>query len=358
MMPSASPVMKPTCVLIYRCSPGSVIYPWEMHARFLFYLFAFASAGILKLTAEAPAPPNLVFFLVDDMGWQDTTVPFLYDEEGKPVVTPLNKRYHTPEMEKLAARGMKFTNAYAMSVCTPSRVAWITGKNSVRHQVTNWTHPEGNETTQNKIKSHRSPKDWRRGGLPEEFVTLPGLLRTAGYRTIHAGKAHFGATEYARDPLNIGFDVNIAGSSIGHPGSYSGDYGQKSNRPVPGMEAYHHSGIHLTDEIDGHDLTPYLQGQAGSHRPQEMLVHYPHDHRSEYFTTLRQGSWKLIHNYAPRGFELYHLGRDLSETNNLAKAEPERVSAMAGRMLEIIKESGGQWPVLAEDGSEDPIVVP
>jgi len=498
-----------------------------MHARHLLYFLALASFGVLKLAAEAPAPPNIVFFLVDDMGWQDTSVPFLYDENGKAVVTPLNKRYRTPGMEKLAAGGMKFTNAYAMSVCTPSRVAWLTGKNSVRHRVTNWTDPKGNETTQNNVKSHRSPKEWRRGGLPEEFVTLPSLLQAAGYRTIHAGKAHFGATEYARDPLNIGFDVNIAGSSIGHPGSYSGDYGQNSNRPVPGMEDYHNSGIHLTDantiemkkaidqavkegrpffaylshyavhapfeldprfaenypdlfgpllayatliegmdkslgdilahlstlgvaentivifmsdnggdaperdvnrsnaplrhkkaskyeggirvpmivawaaphaenphqkripiaegsrvddivaifdlfptfaniagveaptdKIDGHDLTPYLQGKSGSHRPQELLIHYPHDHRSQYFTILRQDSWKLIHNHAPRGFELYHLGHDLSETNNLAEAEPERVRAMAGRMLEIIQESGGQWPVLAKDGSEDQLEVP
>ncbi len=490
------------------------------------FTLVLALVGGLQLSAESPAPPNIVFFLVDDMGWQDTSVPFLYGKDGKPVITPLNQRYRTPAMETLAEAGMKFTNAYAMSVCTPSRVAWMTGQNSVRHRVTNWTHPEGIETTQNNVDSHRSPTDWGRMGLPEDLTTLPSLLQAAGYRTIHAGKAHFGASEYARDPLNVGFDINIAGSEIGHPGSYSGDYGQNSNRPVPGMEAYYNTGIHLTDantievrkaigravhenkpffayvahyavhapfqldrrfaknypglrgqllayatliegmdqslgdilthlhglgvadntliifmsdnggdaperdvnqsnaplrhkkaskyeggsrvpmiaawaepnpenpnqqripinpasrtddivaifdifptlanvagieapsEVDGHDLTPYLQGKPGSHRPQELLIHYPHDHRSQYFTTLRQGPWKLIHSHAPRSFELYNLDDDISESNNLADAEPDRVRSMAERILEIIEASGGQWPVLQEDGREDPLRVP
>ena len=100
-------------------------------------------------------------------------------------------------------------------------------------------------------------------------------------------------------------------------------------------------------EIDGYDLTPYFQGKPGVHRPQELLIHYPHDHRPQYFTTLRQGPWKLIYSY-----ELYHLESDLSEFNDLAAAEPERVHTMAKRMLEIIEASGGQPPMLTEDGSE------
>ena len=77
--------------------------------------------------------PNIIFFLVDDMGWQDTSVPF--HEE----VTKLNRMYHSPNMEKLAAEGMKFTQAYACSVCSPTRVSLMTGLNSARHRVTNWT---------------------------------------------------------------------------------------------------------------------------------------------------------------------------------------------------------------------------
>jgi arylsulfatase A-like enzyme len=75
--------------------------------------------------------PNIIFFLVDDMGWQDTSVPF--HEE----VTELNRTYRSPNMGKLAAEGMKFTQAYACSVCSPTRVSLMTGFNSARHRVTN-----------------------------------------------------------------------------------------------------------------------------------------------------------------------------------------------------------------------------
>jgi arylsulfatase A-like enzyme len=67
-------------------------------------------------TAVAAAPlPNVVLFLVDDMGWQDTSVPFHSE------VTPLNRKFHTPNMERLATAGMKFTQAYSCSVCSPTR---------------------------------------------------------------------------------------------------------------------------------------------------------------------------------------------------------------------------------------------
>ncbi len=167
-----------------------------------------------------PPRPNILFFLVDDMGWQDTSEPFLHDASGNEIHTPLNNRYRTPNMEILADRGMKFTNAYAMPVCTPTRTCWITGLNSARHHVTNWTNPTGTDNDENSTTSHNSPANWEKGGLPSSYQTLPALLESAGYRTIHAGKAHFGATAYAKEPLNIGFDVNIAGSEIGHPASY------------------------------------------------------------------------------------------------------------------------------------------
>ena len=77
--------------------------------------------------------PNIVVFLVDDMGWQDTSVPFWKE------TTPFNDRYRTPNMEHLAEAGMKFTQAYACPVCSPSRVSLLTGLNAARHRVTNWT---------------------------------------------------------------------------------------------------------------------------------------------------------------------------------------------------------------------------
>ena len=85
------------------------------------------------LCAAPAARPNILFFFVDDMGWQDTSVPFHTE------VTELNRRYQTPNMERLAARGMKFRQAYACAVCSPSRISLMTGMNAARHLVTNWT---------------------------------------------------------------------------------------------------------------------------------------------------------------------------------------------------------------------------
>ncbi len=73
--------------------------------------------------------PNIILFLVDDMGWMDTSAPF---GDSK---MPLNKRYHTPNMQRLANEGMKFTNAYATPVCTPTRLSLLTGPNSLQPQT-------------------------------------------------------------------------------------------------------------------------------------------------------------------------------------------------------------------------------
>ncbi len=85
-----------------------------------------------NVAAAEPDRPNILVFLVDDMGWQDTSVPFHSEE------TPFNRRYRTPNMQRLAAGGMKFTQAYACTVCTPTRVSLITGLAAPRHRVTNW----------------------------------------------------------------------------------------------------------------------------------------------------------------------------------------------------------------------------
>ena len=77
--------------------------------------------------------PNIIFFLVDDMGWQDTSVPFWTKK------TFYNERYETPNMERLAREGMVFTQAYTSSVSSPTRVSLLTGANAARHRVTNWT---------------------------------------------------------------------------------------------------------------------------------------------------------------------------------------------------------------------------
>ena len=88
--------------------------------------------------------PNVVLFLVDDMGPLDTSVPFLTDAKGHPKRYPLNDFYRTPAMERLASHGVRFSTFYAMSVCSPTRTSIITGQNAARHRVTQWIRSEEN----------------------------------------------------------------------------------------------------------------------------------------------------------------------------------------------------------------------
>lgn len=206
-------------------------------------------------TGKKEKAPNIIVFLVDDMGWQDTSVPFWKE------LTPFNQRYHTPNMEQLANEGMRFTQAYANSVCTPTRVSLITGMNAARHRVTNWTLEKDTQSVGDD--DFLQQPDWNVNGLsPVDgvkhtvFATpLPKLLKDAGYHTIHTGKAHWGALGTpGADPLSLGFDVNIGGHAAGAPGSYYGLEAFGNNKPqnvwaVPGLEKYHDKDIFLTEAL-------------------------------------------------------------------------------------------------------------
>jgi arylsulfatase A-like enzyme len=209
--------------------------------------------GSLQAAEGAAAKPNLILMLVDDMGVMDTSVPFLTDEKGQPKRYPLNDYYRTPSMERLARLGIRFNDFNAMSVCSPTRIALLTGQNAARHGTTNWINPDRDNAGPN------GPPGWNWQGLKKGAVTLPGLLRAQGYRTIHVGKGHLGPRQSeGADPLNLGFDVNVGGASIGAPASYHGmqNYGnqggsvtRQSPAAVPGLKKYHGTETFLTDAL-------------------------------------------------------------------------------------------------------------
>ena len=200
-------------------------------------LITFFHSSLLQAN-ENKDRPNVVVFIVDDMGLMDTSVPFITDAQGKPSKQPLNDWYHTPNMEKLAEKGMRFSQFYAQSVCSPTRASLLSGKNATRHHTTTWINPVNNN------RGKFGPKAWNWQGLTSKNITFPKLLQQQGYETIHIGKGHFGPLKSeGADPLNLGFDVNIAGGPWGRPKSYYG-HNQYGNHPK-----YKKEGIALTHNI-------------------------------------------------------------------------------------------------------------
>ncbi|MHB8861049.1 MAG: sulfatase-like hydrolase/transferase [Pirellulaceae bacterium] len=212
-------------------------------------IWAVSVPGLSFLGAVETPPPNIIIFLVDDMGMMDTSVPFLTDQAGQPRRYPLNDFYHTPNMERLAAGGVRFNHFYAMSVCSPTRVSLMTGQNAARHRTTNWINPDSNNA------GPKGPPTWNWQGLKSGDVTLARLLQAAGYRTLHVGKGHFGPRDsQGAEPLNLGFDMNVAGASLGAPGSYYaqehfGHAGPVARHGVPHLEKYHGSDTFLTEAL-------------------------------------------------------------------------------------------------------------
>ena len=214
---------------------------------------------LLPSCTEKPASqPNIILFLVDDMGWQDTSLPFWKEE------TPLNRKFRTPNMERLAAEGMKFTNAYAHSICSPTRISLMTGMNVARHKVSYWTLLKN--TPNDGPNDSLTAPHWNMNGMsPVQGIentvyakALPEILKESGYYTIHAGKAHFGARDTpAANPENIGFNVNIAGGENGAVASFlgtdnfagSGQGWDTLVRVAHGMEKYHGEDIFLTEAL-------------------------------------------------------------------------------------------------------------
>jgi arylsulfatase A-like enzyme len=212
-----------------------------------------AGSCLALANAQAPAVElraNVLLFVVDDLGWQDISLA-LHSER-----TPFNARYRTPNLERLAAQGMRFTQAYAAApVCTPTRAALATGLSPAQLHVTYWTLQAGKDTS--AAQAVVAAPDWRVDGLQPKTPTLGRAFQQAGYRTIHVGKWHLGAIGTpGADPTLCGFDVNVAGHGAGAPGSYFGrdNFSSAPGRAgtvwdVPGLESYHGKDVYLTEVL-------------------------------------------------------------------------------------------------------------
>jgi arylsulfatase A-like enzyme len=198
-------------------------------------LTALLLAPLAALDAADAPKPNVIVILADDLGWADLSC--------------YGSTFHeSPHLDKLAAQGMRFTQAYSSSpYCSPSRAAILTGRHPARVKITDYIPSNG--------KSGKLLPAEMKMELPLEEVTLAEMLRDAGYATWHVGKWHLGERGFL--PEDQGFEVNIAGNHSGAPTSFFWPYGHDNptaakryhGSPVPGLVEGGQQGEHLCDRL-------------------------------------------------------------------------------------------------------------
>ncbi|MBT7060910.1 MAG: sulfatase [Lentisphaerae bacterium] len=181
-------------------------------------------------------PWNVVFILADDLGWTDLGC---YGSDY----------YQTPNLDRLAADGMRFTQNYsACNACSPTRSALMTGMYPARTHLTDWI-PGWKGPRNAKLLP---PPGWTQR-LEHRHTTIAEALRDGGYATYHIGKWHLGKPGWY--PEDSGFDVNIAGAARGSPPSY--------HYPYKGLAERWHSHLTETERKDLY-LTDRLAGEAAA----------------------------------------------------------------------------------------------
>jgi arylsulfatase A-like enzyme len=184
-----------------------------------------------QTTSDQKRSPNVIIFLIDDLGWTD-------------VGCYGSSLYETPNLDKLAKEGARFTNAYAAChVCSPSRASIMTGKYPARMNLTDWL-PGRNDYPFQKLKNVDVIQH-----LPNNEVTLAKALKDKGYNTAIIGKWHLG--EAPNDPTQYGFDMHIPkGWSKGWPLTYHSPF------RLPDYEGK--EGEYLTDKLTD-DALSYIE---------------------------------------------------------------------------------------------------
>ncbi|MBA4067650.1 MAG: hypothetical protein C0501_28880 [Isosphaera sp.] len=299
-------------------------------------------------------PPNVLFVLADDMGWQDSSVPFT------PEPGPQNKVFRTPALEWLAREGMTFPQAYSCAVCSPTRVTLMTGQNEARHGVTQWTYLGGDKPPSDLPHPTLRMLVWAFNGLQPEpgmphsvtAATLPALFNAAGYRTMHFGKGHFGAAGTpGADPKAFGFDVRIGGRDAVGIGSYSGlhDFAAQANPihvqdwlPTLLEAAGPRAPADAAAKFNGQSLVPLLKGEPPKAFNCPLIWHFPNSWGPLSgkgpglgpCSAIRDGNWKLIYPLADR--------------------EPDTRKRLAATLTDYLRSRNAPMPVFAATGKAVP----
>lgn len=275
------------------------------------FLFAFTLNGERNAAPSGSLTrPNVIFIMVDDLGWADLGC------YGNTII-------ETPNLDRLASQGIRFTQAYASSaVCSPNRAAILTGKYPARLHITDWI--PGMVWPQAKLKTPGIQYE-----LPLEETTLAEIFKKEQYDTYFVGKWHLGDSTHW--PQHQGFDVNIGGHSKGHPASHFYPFGHAEGKK------HTHAVLNLPPGAkEGDYLDDFLTGQALE------LIRKSHREDRPFFL-----------NFWPYGVHMPLQGKDYlvekykqkvaaagSKFNPTYCAMVEDIDENIGRLMALLDETG------------------
>jgi arylsulfatase A-like enzyme len=296
-----------------------------MKNRVYFVLLPLTLTSACAKVEQAPNPPNVVLITIDDLGWTDLAC---YG----------SRYYETPNLDRLASQGMKFTDAYAAAaVCSPTRAALMTGRYPARIGITDWIHArfqlhEFNETLpedgifpggyvtrpDRRLQCPLNP--W---WMEHDEITIAEVLKPAGYTSCHIGKWHLGTDDWY--PESQGFDINIGGCDFGQPPTYfdpyySDKYGEGD---IPTLTP-RRKGEYLTDR-EAFEAVEFIR----EHRDGPFFLHLAH----YAVHTPIEGKPELVRKYEAKTPE----GKQTSPTY---AAMVESVDDSVGRVVETLEELG------------------
>ena len=267
---------------------------------------------------EATKKPNIVLINVDDLGWADLAC------QG-------SAYYKTPNIDRLASQGMRFTNAYAAaSNCAPSRACMLTGQYGPRHGVYTVQNSDRGKAERRKLIPIRNSTT-----IQDDNLTIADLLTSVDYQTISIGKWHV-----SKNPLFNGFDRNVAGSHIGHPGAKHGGYHSPFNYPNCVSEK---EGEYLTDR-----LTDEAIRFASENKDKPFFlylpfytVHTPIQPKEE-----KRKKWKAIEKQPGQGNASYAAMVESMDENVGRLMESLDDLGVADRTVVVLtSDNGGLWQI-------------
>ena len=256
--------------------------------------FLQAAAGGVAALAAPPPPLNVLFILMDDLGWSDTQ--------------PYGNRFiDTPNLTRLASESVRFTNAYAACpVCSPTRASILTGQYPARLHLTDWI-PGRKQWPYARLLTPAFEQ-----ALPADARTLAETLGPRGYRSAAIGKWHLGGAGHL--PTDRGFDVNIGGTAAGQPPTYFGPLELPGLKLEPGEFLTERLTLEGGRFLNDNRARPWFLYQA------HFTVHMPLEARREVIEKYRK--------------------RNTGDVDPIYCAMVESADDSVGRLLKSVEEAG------------------